>query len=339
MSEPGSTTPVGPPIEAVAAGVTRPRWSVMIPTYECAHTLPASVESVLAQAPDAETMEIVVVDDASRDDVAGVVRRYAGRVRLHRQPRNLGVPENLTACIRLSRGMLVHILHGDDRVEPGFYAAMERGFAHPEVGAAFCRQIFADPSGAPTALSPLVQETSGPIPDALRFLAAEQRVMTPSIAVRRAAYERLGGFHPELRCSEDWEMWVRIASRYAIWYETEPLAVYRMQDASNTARNQRTGADLDYTARAIEIIGGYLPRTERAVASKRTRATYARSALAVADGAARRGDLETAAAQWRGALRLSREPRVLLLAVGTAARIGAAALGIRTSRGTGAPAS
>jgi hypothetical protein len=323
--------PIGPPISPVAKGIARPRWSVMIPTYECARTLPSTIESVLVQAPAPDVMEIVVVDDASREDIAGVVARYGGRVGFHRQSRNLGVPENLTACIRLSRGEIVHILHGDDRVKPGFYDAMSQAMEAADVGAAFCRQIFVDSTGVETAMSPLDPARRGVIPDALRFLAAEQRVMTPSICVRRSVYELLGGFHPELRCSEDWEMWVRIASCFAVWYETEPLAVYRVQKISNTSRNQRTGADLDFTAHAIEIMSGYLPAAERDSAARRTRALYARSALEVAEKAAQQGDLETAIAQWRGALRLSRAAGVLPRAALAASRIAIAAMPWRRS--------
>ena len=318
--------PVGPPIEPVPSGVAQPRWSVMIPTYNCARTLTSTIDSVLVQAPGPEEMEIVVVDDASSDDVEAVVARHRERVALHRQPKNLGVPANLTACIRLARGEIVHILHGDDEVRPGFYDAMGRAMAHPDVGAAFCRQIFADATGARLGISPLEQKTSGVIPDALVFLASEQRVMTPSICVRRSVYEMLGGFHAELGCSEDWEMWVRIAAWFPIWYEPEPLAVYRMQAVSNTGRNQRTGRDLEFTARAIEIISGYLPAPERADAARRSRATYAKSALEVAESAAERGDFETAVAQWKGALRLSRSGGVIARAVLSLVRIGGRSL-------------
>ena len=319
-------TPIGPRIDSVRAGAPRPRWSVMIPTYNCAATLPATVESVLAQDAGAGEMEIVVVDDASSDDVAGVVARYGGRVTLHRQTRNLGVPENLTACIRLSRGDLVHILHGDDAVLPGFYAAMSRAFSDVSVGAAFCRQIFTDAAGKRLDLSPLERPTSGVLEGALQLLAAEQRVMTPSICVRRAVYEQLGGFHPELRCAEDWEMWARIAARYPIWYEVEPLALYRMQSASNTGRHQRSGEDIDYTIRAIDIISGYLPADRAQATARAARATYARSALLIAEQAATRGDFETARAQLKGALRLSRAAGVLAAALVSAARVGMSAL-------------
>ena len=50
------------------AAKERPRWSVMIPTYNCARYLEAALRSVLAQDPGREAMQIEVVDDHSPDD-------------------------------------------------------------------------------------------------------------------------------------------------------------------------------------------------------------------------------------------------------------------------------
>ena len=38
-----------------------------------------------------------------------------------------------------------------------------------------------------------------------------------------------------LICAEDWEMWVLIAAHYPVWYEPEPLALYRVHDSSITS--------------------------------------------------------------------------------------------------------
>lgn len=306
-------TDTAPPIiEPVADQAARPLWSVMIPTFNCAHQVGETLESVLSQAPSADAMEIVVVDDASTDDIEQAVKAHGDRVRLHRQPSNLGVPHNLTEAIRLSRGRLVHILHGDDQVRPGFYAAMEQAFADAEIGAAFCRQIYTDSNGRWQGLSPLETTIDGRIPDALQHLASEQRIMTPSICVRREVYERIGGFHPALSCAEDWEMWVRIARHYAIGYVAEPLAVYRMQDASNTGRNMRSGAVVDMNRKAIAIISEHLPQDIAARIVATARATYAKSALHAARDFAGHGDGAAARAQFQAALRLSHAPRVLV---------------------------
>ena len=286
----------------------------MIPTYHCAAYLSATLKGVLAQDPGADRMQIEVVDDHStEDDPAAVVRALgAGRIEFFRQPQNLGVSGNLNSCLQRSRGRFVHLLHGDDGVREGFYARMQQGFeARPEVGAAFCRQIFMDAAGHWLSISPLEQEASGILDDGLVRLASEQRIMTPSIVVRREVYERLGGFDPRLICSEDWEMWVRIAARYPIWYEAEPLALYRMHAASNTGRHVRSAEDIRYTRLAIEIFARHLPPEVSRRVVPRARQTYALAALAAADNLAQRSDFPAAAAQAREALRLSRSARVI----------------------------
>ena len=37
---------------------------------------------------------------------------------------------------------------------------------------------------------------------------------------------------------EDWEMWVRIAAHFPVWYEPEPLALYRVHDSSITQHRE-----------------------------------------------------------------------------------------------------
>ena len=102
----------------------------MIPTYNSAPFLAETLTSVLAQDQGPEQMQIEVVDDASEDDPDEVVAAVGrGRVALPRQPNHSGQHHNLATCIRRSRGDIVHLLHGDDLVLPGFYAALERGFA------------------------------------------------------------------------------------------------------------------------------------------------------------------------------------------------------------------
>jgi glycosyltransferase involved in cell wall biosynthesis len=292
----------------------RPLWSVMIPAYNCARFLRDSLASVLAQDMGPELMQIEVVDDHStRDDPGAVVESLGrGRVGFFRQPTNQGVTGNLNTCLQRARGSLVHLLHGDDLVRDGFYRRMQQPFEdRPEIGAAFCRQIFIDEAGRWLSISPLDQDESGLFEDGVRRLATEQRIMTPSIVVRREVYERLGGFDRRLICSEDWEMWVRIAAHYPIAYEIEPLALYRMHGDSNTGRHLRTGEDVRYTRDAIDIFEKYLaPDVARSVTG-RARETYALAALRCAETMLRRRDAEAMSAQIREALKLSHSGPVL----------------------------
>ena len=164
MSEPHPYRATIPP---VAGDEPRPLWSVMIPTYHCARYLRTTLEHVLAQDLGPALMQIEVVDDYSTaDDPEAVVAEVGqGRIGFFRQPHNVGHIANFTTCLQRSAGQLVHLLHGDDYVLPGFYNRLQSAFAqHPEAGAAFCRQIFMDEGhGHWQAFPPLEQQEKRPV--------------------------------------------------------------------------------------------------------------------------------------------------------------------------------
>jgi glycosyltransferase involved in cell wall biosynthesis len=292
----------------------------MIPTYRCARYLAATLESVLAQDPGPAAMQIEVVDDVSDDEPEAVVRAVGrGRVGFVRQSRNVGHVANFHTCLVRSRGEIVHLLHGDDFVRHGFYAALQEGFdANAGLGAAFCRSVYAAADGTETGMTPEEATRAGLLDDAVVRLAREQRVMTPAIAVRRAVYEVLGGFDRRLACAEDWEMWVRIAATFPIWYEPRPLAVYRMHANSNTGRHVRSAADAAYNRAAIKIFASYLPRDRAAAIARDARRTYATSALDIARDLILRGDHAGFRAQVREAFLLSPSHRVIRRALAIA---------------------
>lgn len=306
--------PYRPAIPPVPVALGQPLWSVMIPTYHCGRYLRDTLASVLAQDLGTQAMQIEVVDDHSLlDDPAAVVTEVGrGRVGFYRQEENVGVPGNFQTCLERSHGQFVHLLHGDDYVRQGFYRKMQQALLdHPAVGAAFCRHIYMDAAGHWQDMAPLEQPASGVLPNSLARLATEQRIMTPSMVVRRAVYEHLGGFDRRLRCSEDWEMWVRIAAHYPIWYEAEPLAVYRMHQHSNTGRHLRTAEDVQYTRQAIEIFRAYLPDSSAAAITRQARQAYALAALETAYRLSRHNDLAAARAQVAAAFACCASGKVL----------------------------
>jgi glycosyltransferase involved in cell wall biosynthesis len=285
----------------------------MIPTYQCAGYLRHALACVLAQDPGPEHMQIEVVDDASTDDPEAVVRELAGdRVGFHRHAANAGHTATFNTCLQRARGQLVHLLHGDDAVRPGFYAAMERPFAeHPGIGAAFCRYIAMDSGGHWQGVAHLEQERPGVLHDWLGRIAVGQRLQFPSMVVARSTYERLGGFDRRAMYSEDWEMWVRIAARYAVAYEPEPLALYRVHPASHSGGMIRSGENARDLRRVVAINREHL---DPATADEASRLALRATAL----GCVRRsrrllaaGDTAATWAQLREALRSDRSPRVI----------------------------
>jgi len=293
-------------IPPISEDLFRPCWSVMIPTYNCAGYLRETLISVLSQDPGSDIMQIEVVDDHStQDDPEAVVKELGqGRVNFYRQPQNVGHVKNFQTCLERSQGRLIHLLHGDDRILYGFYAKLQQAFeTHPEIGATFCRHIFIDELGHWQWLSGIEQSDSGILNNWLERIAVEQRIQTPSIVVRRDVYERLGGFDNRIRhWGEDWEMWVRIAAQYPVWYEVEPLALYRMRSLSLSGHSTKTGENIQDICKAIEIIKEYLPQDVMAKLSKTARQNYALFALTTARKFAAHDDIQSSINQLRAAL-------------------------------------
>lgn len=298
----------------VPEGTTRPQWSVMIPTYNCANYLRETLASVLAQDPGPEHMQIEVVDDCStRDDPQAVVRDVGmGRVEFHRQGKNVGHTQNFETCLQRSRGYLIHLLHGDDAVRPGFYAKIEAIFSdHPEIGAAFSRSMFIDGYGNWIGITPMELSGSGVVEDLVERLAIDQRIQTPAMVVRCEVYETLGAFDRRLSWTEDWEMWARVAANYPVWYEAEPLALYRMHPNSNTGRYTLTGESVEDVGRVFSILKNYVPNGGGEKLIRQGRNFHARRALEGAAGMAAEGNFSSAIAQARGALHLSCAPAIV----------------------------
>jgi hypothetical protein len=298
---------------------TRPLWSVMIPAYNCAEYLRETLSSVLVQDPGPALMQIEVVDDHStEDDPAAVVEELGkGRVGFYRQAENVGYIRNFETCLQRSRGRLIHLLHGDDYVRTGFYSKLQRAFeGDREVAAAYCRHIITDEHGHWERISPLEQPKSGVLADALDRISSRHPVQTPSIVVRRDIYEKLGGFDRRISsCGEDWEMWVRIASRYPFWFEVEPLAVYRSSSSSLSGKAMRTGQNIRDVRRAVEIIKPCLPVAQADELLDKAGKLWAFWGLHCAGKMLACGDRAGAIAQIREAVKCSRSLPVIAFMV------------------------
>jgi glycosyltransferase involved in cell wall biosynthesis len=277
--------PATPPvIHALPESANRPLWSVMIPVYNCAEYLPETLESVLQQQFPARKMQIEVVDDASTDaDVKAMVKKIGkGRISYHCQPGNVGSLRNFETCLNRSRGRLIHLLHGDDKVRKGYYAKMETLFVnHPEAGAAFCRYNCITENGRNIYEKGKEMAIEGILTNWLPAIAEKQRLQYAAITVRREVYEKLGAFYG-ITYGEDWEMWVRIAKHFPVAYTPEILADYRHQTNSISNHKFLTADHLRDLEIAMHLIQLHLPEELKEKILSRSKKYYACYGLKIA---------------------------------------------------------
>ena len=108
--------------------------SILIPAYNVAPFLSATIESALAQT--WPRVEVIVVDDGSTDETLSVARRFASRrVQVVTQP-NAGAPAARNKTLSLAQGDYIQWLDSDDLLHPEKIAAqmkVARELANPRV--------------------------------------------------------------------------------------------------------------------------------------------------------------------------------------------------------------
>jgi GT2 family glycosyltransferase len=129
-----------------------PDVSIILVSHNDEPDLPLSVGSALAQR--GITVEVLVVDNASRDGSRAAVRRSGGAsVRLIESEENIGFAAAMNLGIDQSAGRYILALNPDSRLEPDFAAVLsERLDRRPEVGSASGRLLrAAGPGLSPTS--------------------------------------------------------------------------------------------------------------------------------------------------------------------------------------------
>lgn len=92
-----------------------PKVSIVIPAYNAMPYLEEAIESVLAQ--DYQNVELIVLDDGSKDDTQNLLAKYQGRFYFESQP-NMGQANTLNKGWSLSQGEIISYLSADDRLMP-----------------------------------------------------------------------------------------------------------------------------------------------------------------------------------------------------------------------------
>jgi len=198
--------------------------SVVIAAYNAAPYLRETLDSVLAQ--DYPAVEVIVIDDGSKDDTAAVCRAYGNRIE-YRHQANSGrgaIPRN--RGYRIAKGDYICFFDSDDVMAAGRLSTQarfldahaaalavlsdyrnfdERGPA-PQTHFATCPQL-CRAAGFDRGLTEAVLD--GAVARAI--LTEENFSITSSGMYRRTVLERVGAFDESLKASEDFDLVFRVA--------------------------------------------------------------------------------------------------------------------------------
>lgn len=204
--------------------------AVVVPSYNHARYLPEALDSILAQTTPAT--DIIVVDDGSADNPAEVVARYPS-VTLLRQT-NLGLAAARNTGAAFTRARFILFLDADDVLRPEAIATgLSCMRANPGAAFVYGSHRRVDKNLVPTSAVKYMEAGSSPFQTLLR---CNPIGMHATVLYDRAILMQAGGFDPQLRRCEDYDVYLRLARCHAVQSHPAPVADYRWHD-SNMSQN------------------------------------------------------------------------------------------------------
>lgn len=210
--------------------------SVIMPCYNAAPHLPASVGSLQAQTHT--NWELVIVDDGSTDDSWQVLQKLAHadpRIRVFQQA-NAGAAAARNRALREARGAYTAFLDADDTWHPAFLEAMLTALAaNPEAGIAYCGwQNIGLGNGRDEPFIPPEYENS----DKVASLLGGCRWPIHGALVRTHIIKDAGCFDENLSSCMDYDLWLRLGTLHPLVRVPRVLAYYHHHGGEQITRNR-----------------------------------------------------------------------------------------------------
>jgi len=223
----------------------KPQVSVIIPTYNRGRVIKEAIDSVLAQ--DYTEFELIVVDDGSTDHTSDVLDSYRNVIKVLSQ-KNRGVSAARNRGIAEASGKFIAFLDSDDLWLPHKLSTQVE-FFNKTPDALICQteEVWIR-NGLRVNPKKRHKKPSGMI----FKLSLELCLVSPSaVMIKRSLFDRVGEFDETLPACEDYDLWLRISSRFPIYLIDTPLIIKR--GGHDDQLSSRAGLD-KFRIKAIEKI-------------------------------------------------------------------------------------
>ncbi len=209
-----------------------PKVSVIIPVYDRLQYLKQAISSVLSQT--YRDFEIIIVDDGSPLNVRDILEPYGTRVRYFRYE-NRGQAAARNSGIRQAKGEYIALLDDDDTWLPDRLETQVPVLDKNQALAFICSEtLIMDAAGHIIGHHRKVPGPGRELRDTFDDLYAGNFISTLTVLIRKTHLLAAGGFDEELRSTEDYDLWLRLAKKHPFIYLNRPLAIYRRYKGQHT---------------------------------------------------------------------------------------------------------
>lgn len=241
--------------------LTTPTVAVIIPCFNAKPYIAATLESVLSQ--EGVDLEVIVVDDGSRDGSGDLVEQQFPHVRLIRKG-NGGVAAARNVGLAAARAQWIAFCDADDIWLPGKLQAQLEALAKCPASRMSYTAWHVWPSSEPRPDAALLRELAhdaspgrwqGPSGSIYPDLLLDCEVWTSTVLANRSLFDEVGVFDTALKIGEDYDLWLRASRATDIIRVPRPLALYRQHPANITRATPTTNYRLQVVGAAIQRWG------------------------------------------------------------------------------------
>jgi glycosyltransferase involved in cell wall biosynthesis len=199
--------------------VDSPKVSVIVPTYNRADRLERALNSIVSQT--YQDFELIVVDDGSTDKTSKVMESFPKAQYLSIK-KNSGVSNARNVGLASAKGELICFLDSDDLWNEKKIQIQAQWLENNKDSQLCYTDEIWIRNGVRVNPMNRHRKYSG---DIFRHCLGLCIVSPSSVMIRAKLFDEIGNFDESLPACEDYDLWLRIASKYAFHFIEEPLII------------------------------------------------------------------------------------------------------------------
>ena len=214
-----------------------PLVSILVANYNNGRFIADTLESAARQT--YPNIEIVIVDDGSKDDSLKVIESFMAshpevKVKLFKNDDNRGCGRIKRQCVESSEGEYFCFLDPEDTMVPEAVATLMEVFKdHPEYGVVYCTHFLCNEKLEPQSVSTY----PGKIPVGQSHLTSTEGHISALALCKRYVYHQTSGINASYQVSEDQDLYLKMEEIAPVFYVDKPMYFYRKHD-HNTSWNE-----------------------------------------------------------------------------------------------------
>jgi glycosyltransferase involved in cell wall biosynthesis len=202
----------------------QPLVSIVIPAYNGMPYLEEAIESVLAQ--DYPNVELIVLDDGSKDETAEFLKKYQDKFHFETHP-NMGQAATLNKGWAMCKGEILGYLSADDMLTPdAVRISVQEFLKDSEIVLTYPDYTLVDTK------SRFIRTVEAPDYDYHKMIFGVTCQVGVGAFFLRNAYDKIGGWNPKYRFVSDYEFQIRLASTGSFRRIHKVLGSFRIHPGS-----------------------------------------------------------------------------------------------------------